>query len=164
MLGFAVFKSHILRRDEKGLFGIPFKRLLGCGLGGGFLMTVTKLLWPEWSVLIGAVTVIILLIFSAPRHGLPRWQHLLYAARWRLLTAARIAPHSMVGRLGHTLQLPIEALDVDGTQVFGQSEDDAPRTHLTDWVSFSQLSDVEKLPGLAVSRTPGIRSVHGEAA
>ena len=35
MEGYADFKSHVLRRDEKGIFGIPFKRLLGCGLGGG---------------------------------------------------------------------------------------------------------------------------------
>ena len=29
----AEIKSHVLRRDEKGMFGIPFKRLLGAGIG-----------------------------------------------------------------------------------------------------------------------------------
>ena len=32
------FKSHVLLRDEKGLFGIPFKRWLGAGVGGGAIV------------------------------------------------------------------------------------------------------------------------------
>ena len=39
----ADFKSHVLMRDEKGLFGIPFKRLLLAGVGGGLTYTIFNL-------------------------------------------------------------------------------------------------------------------------
>lgn len=42
----ADFKSHVLLRDEKGFFGIPFKRLLLGGVGGGLTYTVFNLAMP----------------------------------------------------------------------------------------------------------------------
>ena len=43
----ADFKSHVLRRDEKGFFGIPFKRLLLAGVGGGLTYTLVNLAGPD---------------------------------------------------------------------------------------------------------------------
>ena len=39
----ADFKSHVLLRDEKGLFGIPFKRLLLAGVGGGIPASLVQI-------------------------------------------------------------------------------------------------------------------------
>ncbi len=85
MLGVTTFKSHILRRDEKGMFGIPFKRLLGSGLGGGLIITVTKIPLPTLSIPLGVVGTILILILTTPRGGIPRWQRMVYDWRWRLM-------------------------------------------------------------------------------
>jgi hypothetical protein len=74
MEGFAEFKSHVLRREEKGMFGIPFKRLLFCGLGGGMVTTITKIPLPDFAVPLGIISVFVFLILTAPRGGIPRWQ------------------------------------------------------------------------------------------
>ena len=39
----ADFKSHVLRRDEKGFAGIPFRRLLVSGVSGGLVYTLTRI-------------------------------------------------------------------------------------------------------------------------
>ena len=36
----ADFKSNVLLRDEKDFFGVPFKRLLLSGVGGGLTYTL----------------------------------------------------------------------------------------------------------------------------
>jgi len=64
MLGYAEFKSHVLKRDEKGLFGIPFKRLLGCGLGAGALLTVLRLAFPDVAFVSAAASFVVLLVLS----------------------------------------------------------------------------------------------------
>src|SRR5258706_1171491 len=108
MLGVTTFKSHILRRDEKGMFGIPFKRLLGAGLGGGLIITLTKIPLPSLSIPLGIVATILILVLTATRGGIPRWQRMLYDWRWRLMVAAIIAPHSLLGGLGLMFQVPAE--------------------------------------------------------
>ena len=153
MHGFAEFKSHVLMRDEKGMFGIPFKRLLACGLGGGMVTTVSKIPFPEWSVLLGILGFFVLLILTAPRGGIPRWKHLVYDWQWQLLVAAATAPSSALGKVGRELHLPVEWLDIDGDVVFNPAEENAPRTALTDWVSFARLDDAE---GLVVQASPGL--------
>ena len=153
MQGFAEFKSHVLMRDEKGMFGIPFKRLLACGLGGGMVTTVSKIPFPEWSVPLGILSLFVLLILTAPRGGIPRWKHLVYDWQWRLLVAAATAPGSVLGKLGRELHLPVESLEIDGDVVFNPTEENAPRTALTDWVSFARLDDTE---GLVVQASPGL--------
>jgi hypothetical protein len=153
MQGFAEFKSHILRRDEKGMFGIPFKRLLACGLGGGMITTVSKIPFPSWSVLLGILGFFVLLVLTAPRGGIPRWRHLWYGWQWRLLVAAATSPTSALGKLGRELQLPIGSLDIDGDLLFSSSEENSPRTALTDWVSFTQPDEAE---GLVLLDNPGL--------
>ncbi len=163
MYGYADFKSHVLRRDEKGLLGIPFKRLLGCGLGAGGLMTGIKPIFPEWSVLIGAVSLLLLLIFTQPRQGIPRWRQVWYSTRWRIVSTAALAPEGVVGQFASLLHLPIDALTIDAATLFTHLEEAAPRTKLTDWVSFTRPIDAGHGKGLALSATPGL-SLHGGAS
>src|SRR6266568_4129543 len=103
--GYAEFKSHILRRDEKGMFGVPFKRLLFSGLGGGMVTTICKIPLPDASVPLGILSAIALIILTAPRGGIPRWKHIVYAWRWRLMTAALTTPNSILGSIGLMFQL-----------------------------------------------------------
>lgn len=156
MHGFADFKSHVLRRDEKGLFGIPFKRLLACGLGGGLVTTVSKIPLPDWSVPLGLVSFVALLFLTAPRGGIPRWKHLVYGWQWRLMVAAATAPASLLGKLGRELGLPLEMLEIDGDALFKAADEEAPRTRLTDWVSFTHFDQVEDGHALVVQSNPGL--------
>ena len=84
----ADFKSHVLLRDEKGFFGIPFKRLLLGGVGGGLTYTVCNIAMPNWSIPAGVVLAIFVLVMTGTRGGLPLWQRLLYRVRGSLLLAA----------------------------------------------------------------------------
>ena len=84
----ADFKSHVLLRDEKGFMGIPFKRLLLAGVGGGLTYTLFNLAMPTWAIPAGIVLVILVLVMTGTRGGLPLWQRLMYHARGSLLLAA----------------------------------------------------------------------------
>ncbi|MHB8625966.1 MAG: hypothetical protein ACYDBJ_21265 [Aggregatilineales bacterium] len=158
MLGYAEFKSHVLKRDEKGVFGIPFKRLLGCGLGAGGLFTGLRVAVPDVAFIAGAVGFVALLIFTAPHGGIARWKHVLYGVRWQLLTAAALAPKSVTGKFAQALGVPGEGIDIDADSLF-RAEDDTPRTNLSDWVSFTRpLSPLDKL---SLDIAPGL-ALHGE--
>ncbi|MEP7285029.1 MAG: hypothetical protein ABI947_04590 [Chloroflexota bacterium] len=154
MFGVTTFKSHILRRDEKGIFGIPFKRLLGAGLGGGLIITLTKIPLPDLSIVLGIVGTILLLILTAPQGGIPRWQRLLYDWRWRLMIAAVNTPQSLLGSVGLLFQIPAEPTDINGDTFFTPIDEAAPRTDLTDWVSFTNPSDAE---GMVFIKQPDLR-------
>jgi hypothetical protein len=165
MYGHATFKSHILRRDEKGIFGIPFKRLLGCGLGAGALFTGMRMAAPDMALPGGAIALILLLIFTAPRGGIPRYKHIIYDTRWLLLSAASLAPNTIAGKLGKAFGLPAEQIDIDATTLFDRQDADAPRTALTDWVSFTRASDADATDensntGLVFSPNAGLM-LHG---
>lgn len=154
--GYADFKSHVLRRDEKGMFGVPFKRLLLAGFGGGLTMTVTRLVVPDIAVILAFISAIALIVLTAPRGGIPRWKHIVYDWRWRLMTAASLAPSSVIGALGQLLNLPADRLHLDGTTLFRAVDDSAPRTELTDWISFARLEDVEAANGLVFAKSPDL--------
>ncbi len=161
MHGHATFKSHILRRDEKGLFGIPFKRLLGCGLGAGGLFTLLRIALPDYAFLMGIASLLVLLVYTAPRGGIPRWKHTTLNLQWRLLSAVALAPNSWTGRLGRAFALPADRIDIDATRLFSEGEEDAPRTTLTDWVCYTRALADE--PALTFAATPGL-NLHLEAA
>ncbi len=154
--GFAEFKSHVLRREEKGLFGIPFKRLLFSALAGGAVTTVTKIPLPDLSVLLGIASVFVFLFLSAPRGGIPRWKLILFGIRWQLMMAAVLAPTSLAGSIGQALGFPREGLDIDGDVVFKPDGESAPRTALTDWISFSRYDSSDTSEGLVFSPIPGL--------
>ncbi len=137
MLGYVEFKSHVIRRNEKGVFGIPFKRLLGCGLGAGALLTLLRTFAPEYAVLIALASFGVMLALTAPHGGIARYKHILYSVRWWLLTSASLAPRSVAGQVARALGVPGEGIDIDAGVLFSAS-DDAPRTQLSDWVSFTK--------------------------
>lgn len=162
MNGYATFKSHVLRRDEKGLLGIPFKRWLGAGLGGAVVMTLLKIFLPDQSLVIGLVAFVLTLYFTSPHGGIARWQRLVLKWQWIFRMAALAAPHSVFGQIGLSLQLSADPLDIDGTRFF-QPDDAVPsRTQLTDWVSFLRPLDVTTGDGLIFSKQPALRLQRGE--
>src|SRR4051812_42261653 len=142
MFGYSDFKTHVLRRDEKGMFGIPFKRLLFSALGGGAIMTVIKMFSAELSIPLGIISVFAFIFLSHPRGGLPRWKLILYAWRWRLMSAVATDPSSFLGSVGLGLKLPGE-VKVDGSQIFNAADEEAPRTQLTDWISYAHLDQTD---------------------
>jgi len=154
MLGYAEFKSHVTRRDEKGMFGVPFKRLLGCGLGTGALFTVLRMAIPDVAIPLGVLSFVLLLVMTTPGGGIPRWKHLLYGLRWWLLTAVSLTPASFAGQIGRALGLPAGAVDLDASELFRLDDEDAPRTALSDWVSFTQPFEQTEHGVLALQRTP----------
>ena len=162
MYGHTVFKSHVLRRDEKGIFGIPFKRLLGCGLGTGALFTGLRLALPDYAFIISAVTFLALLFLTTPSGGVARWRHIALGVQWQLLSAVTITPNSAAGQMGRAFGLPAGQIDLDAETLFKNNEDEAPRTTLTDWVSFSSPSAANN-SGLTFIATPGL-ALHGGAS
>src|SRR5579859_4721437 len=82
-------KSHVLRRNEKGLFGIPFKRLLAAGMTGGILLSVS-----QYTLGGAAGSALALgggfgaLVLTGSRGGIPVWRRLVYNLRAWLLLAA----------------------------------------------------------------------------
>ena len=61
----AELKSHVLRREEKGMFGIPFKRLLGAGIGGIVIFMIARMVFPVGAIPFGGIGFIAFLILSA---------------------------------------------------------------------------------------------------
>ncbi len=96
----ADLKSHVLLRDEKGLLGIPFKRLLLAGVAGGMGYTLIRLVLPGWAAGAGVVVALGVLILSGTRGGLPLWQRWVLALRGSLLLAAVRQPEGLAGRAG----------------------------------------------------------------
>lgn len=146
----AHLKSHVLRREEKGLFGVPFKRLLLAGCGGGLAYTLVTLLLPNLSIPLAVVTTLLTLILTAPRGGIPRWQLLVYRVRGGLILAAHQSPGSLLARLAELLELPTDCLLVDGEQLFAP-----PQAHqavdLREWIIYADARDPD---GLTFIDTP----------
>ena len=55
----ADFKSHVLRREEKGVAGVPFKRMLLGGVVGGMGYMVASFMIGGVSIPIGIITGIV---------------------------------------------------------------------------------------------------------
>src|SRR5690606_30923631 len=92
----ADFKSHVLLRDENGLFGIPFKRLLLAGVGGGMTYTSFILAVPGWSIPVAVITALLMVILTGLRGGIPLWSRLIYRLRGSLLLIAARSPRSPI--------------------------------------------------------------------
>ena len=140
----ADFKSHVLLRDEKGLFGIPFKRLLLAGVGGGMTYTIFNLALPGWSILVAAITALLIVVLTGLRGGIPLWQRLIYRLRGSLLLIAARRPRSAIGQLTEILELPVALARLDGARVF------APPTKsvavdLREWITFAHAQETDGL-------------------
>ena len=88
----ADFKSHVLSRDEKGFGGIPFKRLLLGGVGGGFAYTLLRLISPGAAVPAGILVAVLSILLTSPRGGLPLWLRLWLRLRGALMLAGMKHP------------------------------------------------------------------------
>lgn len=140
----ADFKSHVLLRDEKGVFGIPFKRLLLAGVWGGLTYTVFNLSLPGWSILIALLAVISIVLLTAPRGGIPLWNRLLYRLRGMLLLLAVRFPQSPLGRLTQTLELPIDLMRLDGAEVFAPPSGEV-EVNLSEWITYAYPAETDGL-------------------
>jgi len=149
----ADFKSHILSRDEKGFAGVPFKRLLLGGIVGGLSYTLCRLVLPGFSVPVGGIIALLIIVLTAPRGGLPLWIRLWLTMRGALLLAAVLKPASLAAELARTLNLPTDLAILDGSMVFaapaGLSEVD-----LSEWVTFARPRDLDRGDGLVFVSSP----------
>jgi hypothetical protein len=140
------------------MFGIPFKRLLLAACGGGMILVLSRIPFPDLSLPFGLIGVIALIWLTAPQGGIARWQMLLLDWQWRLVTAPVLAPGSALGHLARLLQLAVQSPDVTGEAIFAPDEDAAARTDLADWALFSAPWAVDQGDGLLLLRSPGLEA------
>jgi hypothetical protein len=143
----------VLLREEKGFLGIPFKRLLLAGVGGGLVYTLGKLALPDWAFPLAVGVGVLFLYSTAPRDGLPRWQRLLYRLRGSLMLAAAQRPNSLPGQIAGLLELSSERVAVDGTSLFAPERSTAT-VDLAEWVTFAQAQDADRDDGLVFVDSP----------
>ena len=132
----AEIKSHVLRREEKGMFGIPFKRLLAAGIGGVIVFMVARLVFPLGAIPLGLVGFISVLLLSAQRGGLSLYTRLLYRVRGWLIIAAASQPGGKLAQLADMLELPTHLVVLDGTQVFAAYEK-LQEVDLSQWETYA---------------------------
>ncbi len=144
------------RREEKGLFGIPFKRLLLAGCGGGMALVISRIPFPNLSLLFGLAATLLFLVLTAPRGGIPRWQVWWLDWRWRFGKAPVTAPDSLWGNFARLLQLPPESPDVDALTVFSPDAETSEQTDLAEWVLFARWSEVDQGDGLFLLSGPDL--------
>ena len=149
----ADFKSHVLLRDEKGFFGIPFKRLLLGGVGGGLTYTICNIALPNGSIPAGIVFALLVLMMTGTRGGLPLWQRLLYRVRGSLLLAAARDTQGLLGSLAKSLELPIELVKLDAAVVFAPAQPNYD-IDMREWVTFARAAEADRDNGLVFVDAP----------
>jgi hypothetical protein len=147
------FKSHVLLRDEKGFFGIPFKRLLLGGVGGGLTYTLFNIVMPGWAIPAGVVLAVFVLIMTGTRGGLPLWQRLMYRVRGSLLLAAARDTRGLFGSLAKSLELPIELVKLDAVVVFAPAQPNYD-IDMREWVTFARAAEADRDDGLVFVDAP----------
>ena len=140
----ADFKSHVLRRDEKGLFGVPFKRWLLAGIGGGLTYTVFNLALAGWAIPVAVVTAIAILVMTGLRGGIPLWSRLLYRLRGSLLLVAVRVPDGSTAQIAEALSLPTDLVRLDGTRLFAPP-DGRIEIDLREWITFAHAREDDGL-------------------
>ena len=140
----ADFKSHVLLRDEKGMFGIPFKRLLLAGVGGGLVYTLSNLALANWSVPLAVITGITIIVLTGPRGGIPLWNRLVYRLRGTLLLIAVRYPQGFMAQITEALDLPVELVQLDGARVFAPPSG-AVKIDLREWITFAHANEQDGL-------------------
>ena len=133
-------KSHILRRDEKGLFGIPFKRLLAAGMTGGLVLTLTQNLFGgAVGLALAAAGGLGALVMTASRGGIPFWRRVIYSVRAHLLVAT-LDESSPFHFLARSFELSPDQMLLDAATLFSASESSSV-TRLTDWPLYRDPTD-----------------------
>jgi hypothetical protein len=149
----ADIKSHVLRRDEKGFMGIPFKRLLLGGVSGGMMLILARFAFGNLAFVLAALTFFLALTLTGPRGGIPLWQRLLYRARGSLMLAVERKPSSPAGRIGTSLDLPADLVTLDAHVVFAPPEGEV-QVDMTEWVTFASAAEVDRDGGLVFMEKP----------
>jgi hypothetical protein len=149
----ADFKSHVLLRDEKGFMGVPFKRLLLSGVGGGLTYTLFNIALPGWSLPAGVAFAVLTLVMTGTRGGLPLWQRLIYRLRGSLLLAAARDTQSLFGSLAQALELPVELVKLDASVIFTPAQPDYD-VDMREWVTFARAAEADRGDGLVFVDAP----------
>jgi hypothetical protein len=149
----ADLKSHVLRRDEKGLLGIPFKRLLLAGVCGGAVLILARFAVGGWAFLLAGLAVLSTLALTSSRGGLPLWQRLVYRLRGSLMLAVECQPTSLAGRLGTTLEMPTGLVALDAAAIFAPPGGDV-ETDMTEWITFARADEADHDSGLVFVEKP----------
>lgn len=149
----ADFKSHILRRDEKGFGGIPFKRLLFGGIVGGFTYTLCRFALPNIAVPAGVIVSIVMIVLTAPRGGLPLWMRLWLNLRGSLVLAVASTPVGLAAELAKLLNLSTEIALLDSGRVFAPPAG-LVEVDLSEWVTFARARDLDHGDGLVFVNAP----------
>lgn len=139
----AEFKSHILRREEKGFFGVPLKRLLLAGVVGGLAYTLMQMLSRESSIPSGVLVAVVTLVLTGERGGLPLGIRLLYRLRGALLLAAAQHPGGIAAQLALHLHLPVALARLDSAQLFTSNE--RIPLDMREWVTFQGAAEDDGL-------------------
>ncbi len=156
----ADFKSHVLLRDEKGFFGIPFKRLLLAGVGGGLTYTVCNIVMPGGSIPTGVAFALLVLVLTGTRGGLPLWQRLIYRVRGSLLLAAARDTQGLFGSLAQALELPVELVQLDAAVVFAPAQPTYD-VDMREWVTFARAAEADLDDGLVFVDAPMTEALRG---
>ncbi len=149
----AEFKSHVLLRDEKGFAGVPFKRLMLAGVGGGIVYTLGKFVFPEWAIPLAFGVGLLLIVLTAPQGGIPRWQRAWYWLRGGLMLSAVQQPGSLAGRVGRFLDLPAHRVTLEAATLFTPPPSRSAGTW-AEWLTFAHLSDADRDDGLELMEVP----------
>jgi hypothetical protein len=149
----ADLKSHVLRRDEKGFMGIPFKRLLLGGVSGGMTLILARFAFGNLAFVVAALTFILTLTLTGPRGGIPLWQRLLYRVRGSLMLAAERKPGSPAGWIGTTFDMPTGLVTLDAQIIFAPPEGEI-EADVTEWVTFASAAEVDRDSGLVFMEKP----------
>jgi hypothetical protein len=143
----ADLKSHVLRRDEKGFAGVPFKRLLLAGVVGGMTLILARFAFGNGAFVLAVITVVLTLALTGSRGGLPLWQRLVYRARGSLMLAAARKPKSPTGRMGIALDVPAGLVALDSEVVFAPPEQSI-EADMTEWITFARSDEADHDAGL----------------
>lgn len=149
----ADFKSHVLMRDEKGFGGVPFKRLLLGGVGGGFAYTLFRLAAPNAAIPVGVIVAVLGIVLTSLRGGLPLWLRLWLKVRGSLLLRATAHPSGVARDLARLMNVPVELAHLDGAQVFAPPAG-LIQIDLREWITFAQSRDVDRNDGLVFVDAP----------
>jgi hypothetical protein len=153
--GEATFKSNILVREEKGFFGIPFKRMLLAFMAGSVIYMVSNFFLGSISLGLGVVSAVLTIILTQPRGGIPLWQRLLYRVRGRLIMAQVDASDSIAASLGKFLELHSDILVLTGDDLFHAPEDEeAEAVDWSEWMTYTDPAQVQSGEALQIVEGP----------
>jgi len=124
-------KSHVLKREEKGAFGVTVGRFMLAGFGAAATYMLTNALG-GWSLLLAVITGVTVVIVTSQRGGISLWQRGVYGARGRLILTAYRQPDGTAAKVSQWLNIPADQVILDGERLFA-AQAETPLTQMTDW-------------------------------